>query len=159
MCIKSRHSSSSTVASATRAGLRPSPYHNRQRVVVKKLPHLQNGKLETILLPVVRNTSDVRAKVTASNALAMEEEEEEKMVIVKREMEEDSNMVFVTVKQEQPEYDEEYAGTTDDDEEFHTVPRKNSANIATTPNAKKVAVDMKGTQVFIKTLLHALDCG
>jgi len=69
---------------------------------------------------------------------------------------EDNSMVFVKESDDNDDY-EDYAGSTDD-EEYNSVPRRNNS-IKNNSAAPSKVVDIQGTAVFIKTLLHALDCG
>jgi len=123
-------------------------------MTVKRLPHLQKGRLETILLPVLVSAATA---VVGNVARPAEEEDSKKnkssdnIKVIKTEGK--NSMVFV--KDHRDDY-EEYAGSTDDED--YSVPRRNNImkNKAAAPSK---VVDFQGTAVFIKTLLHALDCG
>ncbi len=192
MAIKTREVSSSIGRTASSVSVprrrsdrprpRPAPYPSvceGGRVLIRRLPNLQNGRLESVLLPVLAtnlvmagcgNGANSRKMGEEKNTNNMKKSNNNAQVTVKKELDFDNNLVFV--KQEQPDY-EEYAGSTDDEAGEFYAPRRpaaaglegkaavsaNKPAALNKPASAKKVVNIDGTKVFIKTLLHALKCG
>lgn len=158
MSVKTRGISSSAAASSSSASrARPTPYARNTKTAVKRLPHLQKGRFETILLPASVPSSSAASAVKSVARPAEEEDLKKKqnnienIKVIKTE---DNSMIFV--KDAAEDY-EEYAGSTDDEDYTATRRTNRINNAAPAPPAK--VVDFQGTAVFILALLHALDCG
>merc|ERR1712066_985345 len=145
MSVKTRGiSSSATASSSSTSRGRPTPYARNTKTAVKRLPHLQKGRFETILLPA-SVPSPSAASAVKNVARPAEEEDLKKqnsMDNIKVIKTEENSMVFV--KDADEDY-EDYAGSTDED--YTAIRRNNRTNNATPAPPTKV-VDFQGTAVF-----------